>query len=124
MKVQTIERDGKPEYAILPWSEYQALLGAMENAVDVALLETFRQQLETGEEETVPATVLEALLAGFNPLKVWREYRGLTQEVLASHSGISKAYLCQLETGKRQGSIKTLSAIASALGVTIDDLEK
>jgi len=124
MKVQTIERDGKPEYAILPWSEYQALLGAVEDAVDVALLETFRQQLETGEEETVPATVLEALLDGVNPLKVWREYRGLTQEVLASHAGISKASLCQLETGKRQGSIKTLSAIASALSVTIDDLEK
>jgi hypothetical protein len=26
MSVQVIMRDGKPEYAVLPWEEYQALL--------------------------------------------------------------------------------------------------
>ena len=38
-------------------------------------------------------------------------------------AGISKAYLCQIETGKRQGAIKTLKALAQALGVTLDDLQ-
>ena len=63
------------------------------------------------------------MLAGVNPVKVWREYRGLTQEALAIQSGISKAYLCQIETGKREGAIKTLRALAAALNVTVDDLE-
>jgi DNA-binding XRE family transcriptional regulator len=123
MKVQTINRDGKPEYVVLPWEEYQALLEAAEDAIDGALLDAFRQKLATGQEETIPATIVDMLLAGANPIKVWREYRGLTQDALANQAGISKAYLCQIETGKREGAIKTLRAIATALGVTVDELQ-
>ncbi|NBP62962.1 MAG: XRE family transcriptional regulator [Betaproteobacteria bacterium] len=123
MKVQTINRDGKPEYVVLPWAEYQALLEAAEDAIDGALLDAFRQKLATGQEETIPATIVDMLLAGANPIKVWREYRGLTQDALANQAGISKAYLCQIETGKREGAIKTLRAIATALGVTVDELQ-
>ena len=123
MKVQTINRDGKPEYVVLPWAEYQALLEAAEDAIDGALLDAFRQKLATGQEETIPATIVDMLLAGANPIKVWREYRGLTQDALANRAGISKAYLCQIETGKREGAIKTLRAIATALGVTVDELQ-
>ncbi|NBQ96467.1 MAG: XRE family transcriptional regulator, partial [Betaproteobacteria bacterium] len=116
-------RDGKPEYVVLPWAEYQALLEAAEDAIDGALLDAFRQKLATGQEETIPATIVDMLLAGANPIKVWREYRGLTQDALANQAGISKAYLCQIETGKREGAIKTLRAIATALGVTVDELQ-
>ena len=123
MKVQTINRDGKPEYVVLPWAEYQALLEAAEDAIDGALLDAFRQKLATGQEETIPATIVDMLLAGANPIKLWREYRGLTQDALANRAGISKAYLCQIETGKREGAIKTLRAIATALGVTVDELQ-
>lgn len=123
MNVQTIDRDGKPEYVVLPWADYQALLEAAEDAIDGALLDAFRKKLASGEEETVPAAVLDALLAGTSPIKVWREYRGLTQEALATRVGISKAYLCQIETGKREGAIKTLRALAAALGLTVDDLQ-
>lgn len=123
MKVQTINRDGKPEYVVLPWAEYQALLEAAEDSIDGALLDAFRQKLATGQEETIPATIVDMLLAGANPIKVWREYRGLTQDALANQAGISKAYLCQIETGKREGAIKTLRAIATALGVTVDELQ-
>jgi DNA-binding XRE family transcriptional regulator len=103
MNIQTINRDGKPEYVVLPWADYQALLEAAEDAIDGALL--------------------DALLTGANPVKVWREYRGLTQDALAAQAGISKAYLCQIETGKREGAIKTLRAISAALQVTVDDLQ-
>lgn len=122
MNVQTIDRDGKPEYVVLPWADYQVLLDAAEDAIDGALLDAFRKKLAAGEDETVPAAVVDALLAGANPIKVWREYRGLTQDALAARAGISKAYLCQIETGKREGAIKTLRALAAALGVTVDDL--
>ncbi len=123
MNIQTINRDGKPEYVVLPWADYQALLEAAEDAIDSAFLDAFRNKLAFGADETVPAAVLDALLAGANPVKVWREYRGLTQDALAAQAGISKAYLCQIETGKRDGAIKTLRAIAAALDVTVDDLE-
>ena len=123
MNIQTINRDGKPEYVVLPWADYQALLEAAEDSIDGALLDAFRKKLVSGEDETIPDAVVEALLTGANPVKVWREYRGLTQDALAAQAGISKAYLCQIETGKRQGAIKTLRVIAAALGVTVDDLQ-
>jgi len=123
MNVQTINRNGKPEYVVLPWADYQALLEAAEDAIDGALLDAFRTKLASGEEETIPASVVDALLTGVNPIKAWREYRGLTQDELAARSSISKAYLCQIETGKRAGTIKTLRAIAAALGITVDDLQ-
>lgn len=122
MNIQTINRDGKPEYVVLLWADYQALLEAAEDAIDSALVDSFKKKLASGEDETVPATVADALLAGTHPVKVWREYRGLTQDALAALSGISKAYLCQIETGKRKGAVKTLRALAASLGVSIDDL--
>jgi len=45
MNVQTINRDGKPEYVVLPWADYQALLEAAEGAIDGALLDAFREKL-------------------------------------------------------------------------------
>ncbi|MGC8733198.1 MAG: helix-turn-helix domain-containing protein [Halothiobacillaceae bacterium] len=42
---------------------------------------------------------------------------------MAEKAGISKAYLSQIETGKRTGVAKTLKALASALGVTINELQ-
>ena len=53
-----------------------------------------------------------------NPIKVWREYRELTQQQLAEIAGISKPYLSQIETGKRIGTAEILSAIAKALDVS------
>lgn len=61
------------------------------------------------------------ILDGANPLRVWREHRGLTQQQLADQAGISKPYLSQLEAGKRTGSATVLSALAQALNVLVDD---
>jgi DNA-binding XRE family transcriptional regulator len=48
--------------------------------------------------------------------------RGLTQEALAERAGISKACLCQIETGKRVGAMRTLKSLAAALAVSVPDL--
>ena len=72
----------------------------------------------------IPGAVANALLDGEHPVKVWREHRGLTQEALAEKAGISKAYLCQIETRKRVGALKTLKAIAGALTVSINELHE
>ena len=64
-----------------------------------------------------------AILDGTHPVKAWREYRGFTQDALAEKAGISKAYLSQIETGKRIGVAKTLKALAAALGVTLNELQ-
>jgi len=122
MIVQTIERAGKPEYVVIAWEDYQTLLEAAEDAMDRAAIDSFKLRRAAGEEEWVPADTANRILDGESPVKVWREYRGMTQEALAERAGISKAYLCQIETGKRIGAVKTLRAIAVALGVAVEDL--
>jgi DNA-binding XRE family transcriptional regulator len=76
----------------------------------------------TRDEETVPAAVVDRLLAGESPIRVWREHRGMTLTALAAAAGIGKGYLSQLEKGERQGPTATLKQIAAALRVDLDDL--
>lgn len=120
--IQLIERDGKPEWAVLPYEEYLKLLEQAEMLEDIRDYDAAKAELENGEDELIPSEVVEALLDGENPIKVWREYRGLTQQQLADTAGISKPYLSQIETGKRKGTMGILSAIAKALNVSLDDL--
>ncbi len=72
--------------------------------------------------ESFPAEVVDRLLVNENPIRVYRDHRGMTQGALAAAAGIHPVYLSQIETGKRSGSAKTLAAIAETLGVTVDDL--
>ncbi|MBI3158757.1 MAG: helix-turn-helix transcriptional regulator [Chloroflexi bacterium] len=120
--IQIIERDGKPEWAVLPYEEYVLLVEQAELLEDIRDYDALRVAVERGEEEVIPAEVLNALLDGENPVRVWREYRGLTQQQLADAAGISKPYLSQIETGKRTGTTEVLSALAGALGVGLEDL--
>ena len=74
------------------------------------------------DQETVPIAVADALLAGRHPMRVWRGIPAHDQEQLAQAAGVRRAYIAQLESGKRRGSTKVLADIAQALGVDIDDL--
>ncbi|MEO7838662.1 MAG: helix-turn-helix transcriptional regulator [Anaerolineales bacterium] len=120
--IQLIERDGKPEWAILPYDDYLHLLEQAEMLEDIRDYDAAKAELENGEDELIPSEVVFAILDGGNPIKIWREYRGLTQQQLADAAGISKPYLSQIETGKRKGSTEILSAIAKALDVSLDDV--
>lgn len=73
-------------------------------------------------EESFPAEVVRRLVKRENPVRVFREHRGLTMQALATAIGRSKAYLSEIERGKKPGSVKVLSAIARVLGVDVDDL--
>lgn len=121
MSVQIIAKDGEPEWAVLPYAEYEQLRDAAEMLADIQAYDAAKARLAAGEE-TVPAAVTFALLDGEQPIVVWRKHRGLTQQQLAEAAGISKAYLSQLETGKRTGTLEVLGRLASALQVELDDL--
>lgn len=120
--VQLIVRDGKPEWAVLPYDMYLRLVEEAEMLQDVRDYDAAKAALESGEEELVPGEVVFALLDGENPIKVWRNYRGLTQIELAREAGISVPYLSQIETNKRTGTTDVLKTIANALKVTLDDI--
>lgn len=121
MSVQLIIKEGKPEYAVIPYEVYVRLIADAEMLEDIRDYDAAVQAVERGEE-LIPADVVYALLDGANPIRVWREYRGLSQQSLASAVGISSSYLSQLETGKRTGTAEVLSTIAAQLRVDLDDL--
>ncbi len=82
--------------------------------------ETSRRIRETGET-TYPSEVVGRIIVdGEPPLKVFREWRGLTQEELAEKAGTSKGYISQIETRHRQPSRKLLYRLAKALDVSPD----
>jgi DNA-binding XRE family transcriptional regulator len=120
MKAQIIEKNGHPEFAVIPYADYQHFLELLEDEADARVIAEFHEAYTAGREFMVPDEIMRRELAGESPIKLWRERRGLTQQELAEKAGISKPYLSQIETGKRQGTVETLSALARSLDIPLD----
>jgi DNA-binding XRE family transcriptional regulator len=121
MRIEKIIRDGK-EFAVLPMAKLKKLMIDAEMLVDVMAYDEAKQRLARGEDELIPLELIERRLAGENPMKIWREYRGLTQEALAKRSKVSRPMIAAIESGHKMGGIGTLKKLAVALGVDVDDL--
>jgi len=122
MNEQIIITPAGERLVIIPEAEYRALIEAIDDRDDIKAIDEFHRRLAGGEEELVPAEVAKRLFEGENPIRVWREFRGLSARELAAKSGVSASYLSELETGKKKGGIGRLGAIARTLRVDIDDL--
>jgi ribosome-binding protein aMBF1 (putative translation factor) len=103
---------------VMPEAEYEALL----DAADIADAHRVLAEIESGRQEWVPSEIVDRLLEGENRIRVWREHRGLTAADLAAKAKISAAYLSELETGKKTGTVETLRKLANVLKLDIDDL--
>ena len=115
MSLETVEIEGQ-KFALVPIERYDQLLADAEMLRDIR---DFRRA-KAIDEETFPGEVINRLILNEeNPIKVYREYRGLTQKQLADKTGIQRAYLAGIETGRKSGSVKTLKAIAEALDVDL-----
>ncbi len=101
--------------------EFGSVFAPEDEAEDAAEVVAY-DAAKARNEETFPLEVARRLAAGDNPLKVFREYRGLTQEKLAKKAELSTGYLSQLETGHRPGAVPTLRRLANILRVEAGDL--
>ncbi len=117
--VQIIEKDGEPEYAVVPIEEYRRMVAALD-AADSAAIE--RAWAEDAAGETVPGEVVKAILAGESPLRVWRKHREFTLDALAERGGVSKGYLSQIENGQKPGTLVLFRRLAGVLNVALDEL--
>ena len=122
MNVQIIEKNGKPEWAVIPFQDYKKLQEALEDAEDIKEIEENLKAMQEGKEITVPGEVTFAILDGISPIRAWREHRQIKMNELSKRVGISPAYLSQIENGKRNPTIDTLKAIAKELEIDIDML--
>lgn len=121
-KPQTLTTAGGERLIVLAEAEYIRLVEASEDAEDMAMVAEFRSKLATGEEEFLPAAFVDRMLAGENLVRLWREHRAMTSSSLAEKAGVAQSYLSEIETGKKDGGIRTMKKLADALGVTLDDL--
>ena len=122
MKPQIIKKDGKPEYAVVPYDEYRRLVEDAEMLADVREFDTARKAFSVGEEELIPSEVVDRLLDGDNPVRVWREYRSFSAVDLAKACGVTASAISQIESGKRKSSVVLLKKIARILKVDLDNL--
>ncbi len=102
----------------IPRAEYDRLVADSEMQADLAAYDAARA--EAGE--AMPLAVFSRIISGENPVKVIREWRGLTQAELARRADLHRVQLHDIEMGRSRGSVDTLKAIAVALDVGMDDL--
>ena len=102
MSVQVITHEGQPQYAVLPWDEYQALLIAAGQSLPV-------EPVSSGPSQ--PSRPVLSQLAAL------RQEKGLSLQEMARHVGISPSYLELIERGEREPDSAILRALAWQLGV-------
>ncbi len=114
------DEEGNPVQVVLDWADYVAL---NPQAAEMYLSdEELYDKAKAEGGEYFPEEVVDALLDGENPVRVYRKYRGMTQARLAETIGHKQEYISQIETGKRSGSVETIKALAAVLSVDVDDL--
>lgn len=142
MSVQIIVKDGRPEWAVLPFEEYEALLAKLEafeaGGLDVSeaqqepplatasetVSDVDRQKLRSNMMEQLQNTAKVSQEGSFSGTKTAaiRAKKGLDIALLARDIGISPVYLAQIEAGERQPSEPILRNIARALDVDVQAL--
>jgi len=106
MGVQVISHEGKPEYAVVPWQDYLALLEA-----------AGRPAPATAEPPAPVAAAVTPERPGLDRLAALREAKGLALENLARTVGISPSYLGMIERGERLPDAAIQRSLAWELGV-------
>lgn len=111
MDLQVISRDGEPEYAVLPWAQYQALLHAAGVAAMPASAAAAHTEASGGQPSSAPD------LPSFDQLGALRQAKGLEVAQLARTVGISPSYLDLIESGAREPDAAIRRSLAWELGV-------
>lgn len=91
------------------------------NRIEAAAVRAYDAYKAAGPE-TFPEEVAERLVNGEHPVRVFHEYRGLTQTQLAEAAGLKQGYVSQIEAGSRVGTVDVLKRIAEALRLDLDDV--
>jgi DNA-binding XRE family transcriptional regulator len=107
---------------VIERAEYERLCEAAEELAELRAYDGALADLASGDDEAIPAEYAHRLIAGESPVRVYREFRALTQAQLSEASGVNRVQIAEIEAGRKTGSVETVKKLAAALGVTLDDL--
>lgn len=116
-------------FVLVPINEY-AFLSQYAEAAEEAAEEAWAARAydehiaakERGEHIAMPMDQWRRIRSGESPVRVIREYRGLTQTALAEASGVAQPEISAIEGKTRVGTAATLKRLAKALGTPMDVL--
>lgn len=115
MNYEKHEKNGHVYY-LVPEHELLRLQSLAEDDQDI---QDFDKAVNEATE-FFPQHILDTIFDGGNAIATFRNYRDMTQEQLSKATGLSRAYIAQIETDKKTGSIETLKKIAHVLNVDIE----
>ncbi len=106
--MQILKHHGKPAFAVIPWDDYLTLLN---------------NQISEDESEILfPHDVVMANVRGDSLIKAWREHFGMTQDELATKAGIKQPTLARMEKPESTPRKSSLSKLADAMGIIVEQL--
>ena len=120
MTAQFFTTPGGEEMAVLPRSELNALIEELEDWIDNEAGAKAAAAYARGEIEAFPGELVSALIDGANPVRSFREHRGLAPPELAERAGLTIAALAEIECGAVDATGSVYSKLAAALGVDVD----
>jgi mRNA interferase RelE/StbE len=102
----------------IPRSEYERLVEAADH---LAAVTAYDRAMAAGGEG-MPHEVLARIIDGGSPVRVIREWRGISAAELARRASLHRVQVHDIENGRSAGSVQTMKRIAEALDVPLDDI--
>ncbi|WP_145501634.1 helix-turn-helix domain-containing protein [Yersinia similis] len=117
MTIQIIrDGEGKPQYAVMPYDEYEKLVSAKDAWEDVPYTPS------KYDEVTVPNAVVSIMVdQDVSILAAWRIYRGMSQYDVAEKLGTTQSTVSQWEASDRPQK-RTREKLAALYGCTQEQL--
>ena len=125
MKPQFIKTESG-ELVVLARRDYETLVKrakgtANEDEGTARVVAKSDAALSAGDEIELPAGVAKVIARGENPLRVVREWRGMTQMYLGEmKTNIGQSTISALESGARRGTAAVWKQLAKVLNVPMD----
>jgi len=101
-------------------AEFEAMRQRIEDMED--RFDLLQAHTRGPSEDAWPDSFAKRLVNGENPLRLWREFRGMTLDQLSTTANVSKSYLSEVENNIKGGSVAFLKACAKALNISLEDI--
>jgi DNA-binding XRE family transcriptional regulator len=121
MEVQIIRTESGEELVVLSRRAYDALRARLgdeeaEDRMTLRLAAEFERDLAAGTEFVLPGWFANAAASGNGSvIRGLRQYRGKSQQDVATAAGITQGYFSDVERGAKVPTVAVLDAISDAL---------
>ncbi len=88
----------------IPRDVFDRLVADSEMLADITAFNKAKAELAAGTDELIPSEFAHRIIGGESPLRVYREFRGLTQVALAAASGVNRVQIAEIEARRKTGS--------------------